>query len=139
MSISRIKKKRESLTEIPLTPFIDTVLVLLLIFMLTASIGHNAVKVSLPETHDTNAVTTQQQDQVIYIDANEKLYLNGTPIENNEKLIEQLRLQIKEQQDPVIYINGDRSIRYDALIKVYDLLTHVGGIKRVHLATAKIS
>lgn len=137
MAITRQKKKREALTEIPLTPFIDTVLVLLLIFMLTASIGHNAVKVNLPETHDKNGATTTKQDQVIYIDAHEKLYLNDQPVENEEKLIEQLRIQTKDQKDPIVYINGDRSISYNALIKVYDLLTHVGGIQRVHLATSK--
>lgn len=137
MAHSRIKRKRESLTEIPLTPFIDTVLVLLLIFMLTASIGHNAVKVTLPETHDKNGTTTTKQDQVIYIDAQEKLYLNGLPIENTDKLIEQLRALIGDQKDPIVYINGDRSISYNTLIKVYDLLTHVGGIQRVHLATSK--
>ena len=125
-------RKRIALQEISLTPLIDTALTLLIIFMVTAPMMQNAIKVTLPQGHAQEAAELSQE-LVVYINKEATLFFDGTAT-TIIKLVEELRQKIGTQKNRVVFVKADQGLSYGKVIEVVD---HIKGIKEIeHVALA---
>lgn len=135
--LSRRKRPKKALiTDIPLTPLIDTALTLLIIFMITAPMMHNAIKVQLPQGQ-AQEDQQMQQELVVYVDKDGKLFINGVVCENDTKVISDLKERVGNDRNKTVYVKADQAVNYGLVITLVDKIKVIGGIKYVALATAK--
>ena len=109
--------------DINITPFTDVVLVLLIVFMVaTPALYESSLKVELPQ--GTTAEDTRK-DVVVTIDADGGIYLDDrrVDLENLGKAVKEMVASGQEQQ---VIVNGDRNVKYDAVIEVMDALAQAG-------------
>lgn len=135
-SLIRRRRKHSLSAEISLTPLIDTALTLLIIFMVTTPMMHNAIKVNLPEGKAKEAAKTAQEF-VVYINDKGSLFFNGVPV-TNENLVSSIKHAMNgaDKQQPV-FVKADTAVSYGKVIHIVDQLKTVGGIEYVALATKK--
>jgi biopolymer transport protein TolR len=107
---------RVTMSEINVTPMVDVMLVLLVIFMVTAPLIQQGVKVNLPETKAA-PVEAQEKKLVLSIDASKRVYIGETEIELGE-LEEKLKTNAKAQADKEVYLHADRDIPYGVVVEV---------------------
>jgi biopolymer transport protein TolR len=121
-----MKKERRSsklMAEINITPFTDVVLVLLIIFMIaTPFIYQSSVKVQLPQASKSEE---SSRDIMININAQGEVFLEDTKLDL-ETLKLKLTARVRNKPDASVIINGDKNVRYDAVIQVMDVLTQSG-------------
>lgn len=122
---------RPSLSEINVTPLVDVVLVLLIIFMVTAPILQTGIEVQLPQTR-TVAVVDPEQRAVITISRDELLYYRSSPVNFNE-LGEKLKTDIGDSSKP-IFLQADEDVRWKTIVAVVDEI-RVSGYERINLVT----
>lgn len=132
----RRKPRTSVMPEISLTPLIDTVLVLLVIFMITTPIMHNFINIELPTSSTKDAAAEQEQDTalVVTIDKDKQLFINDTPV-TQENFFDELEKKIGNAQERVVFVNADRAIPYGSVIQIVDDIKYLGGVKYVALAT----
>jgi biopolymer transport protein TolR len=128
------KSTQTSLAEINMVPFIDVVLVLLIIFMITAPILQSGIEVDVPKTHTVKELT--EQHVVVTIDKNQLIYLGDTPV-NIHQLADKIRKQLKKPQD-VVYLRADETIPFGAFASVIDSLRQ-SGIANISIVTQPIN
>ena len=111
------------LGEINVTPMVDVVLVLLLVFMVTAPMMSRGVDVQLPVA---NQPQIQPEDRItVSINAEGRVYVGDRPV-NIALLMDQLRGMTQGTADPVVYLRADESLRYAKVIEVMDLIKQAG-------------
>jgi biopolymer transport protein TolR len=128
------KSTQTALSEINMVPFIDVVLVLLIIFMITAPILQSGIEVDVPKTHTVKEMT--QQRLVVTMDKNQLIYLGNDPI-NIHQLADKIRKQSKSEKD-VIYLRADETVPFGAFCTVIDTLRQ-SGISNISIVTQPIS
>jgi biopolymer transport protein TolR len=128
------KSTQSSLSEINMVPFIDVVLVLLIIFMITAPILQSGIEVDVPKTHTVKEMT--QQRLVVTMDKNQLIYLGNDPI-NIHQLADRIRKQSKSEKD-VIYLRADETVPFGAFCTVIDTLRQ-SGISNISIVTQPIN
>lgn len=128
-------KKKIALTEISLTPLIDTALTLLVIFMVTSPLMHNAIKITLPKGHAKEDVGLQQ-DVEIYIDKDGTIFCSGNAVLLSD-LVVLLQQKIALDKEKTVYVKADAAVPYGQVIELVDHIKAIGGIKYVALATQK--
>ena len=118
------------MSEINVTPMVDVMLVLLVVFMVTAPLRTVGVPVDLPKT-DAQQISTPEEPVVITIDANNRVYIQETevPLEN---LAARLAAITGANPDTKIYVRGDRSIAYGRIMEVMGSVSQAG-FKKVSL------
>jgi len=120
-------KKDSSLdvvSEINMTPFIDVMLVLLIIFMVVAPMATVNVPLELPQSN--SKATTEQADPVmISLDSELNLYIGENKI-SAEKFATTLRQQTKDDKSTRIFIRADKSVPYEHFIKLINQLSELG-------------
>ncbi len=113
---------RTSLAEINITPLVDVVLVLLIIFMITEPVLQSGIQVKVPRTRTVHEIT--QERMMVTIDANQNIYLNDKAI-NIHALTDRLR----SSPDPthqVIYLAADQTIPFGVFCTVMDAVKQAG-------------
>ena len=121
--MQRRTKTPKLMAEINITPFTDVVLVLLIIFMIaTPFIYQSSMKVQLPKA--TKSAETSR-DVTIIINAEGEVFLDDARIEL-DALKDKLKTMVQNNPDLSVIINGDKNVKYDAVIQVMDCLTQVG-------------
>lgn len=123
-------KTQTVLAEINMIPFIDVVLVLLIIFMITAPVIQSGIEVNVPKTAVVNELV--ENLPVVTIDAKENLYLQNEPVN-----IHDLAPRIKAMPgggSQSVYLRGDADARWETGTKVMDEL-NTAGIKNVVVVT----
>ena len=123
------------LADINVTPLVDVMLVLLIIFMIAAPMLHQGVEVALPRADATNLPMRVEDPLVVSIDRDGNVYLQETQIAA-EDLVDRLTAQIKTRGDDSVFLKGDRDVPYGKVIEILDVL-HKGGIVRVGMVTEK--
>ena len=139
MRSSRFRKSKSrlsSIAEIQMTPLIDVALTLLIIFIVTTPMINNIIKVELPSSRINESESQLQEEHIVYIDKDEKIYLNGKEF-SIESLLNELQTIIKKDADEVVFVKADQSISYGKVIDLVDTLKISGGIKYVALATKR--
>ncbi|MBV8205574.1 MAG: biopolymer transporter ExbD [Acidobacteria bacterium] len=130
-------RTQTSLADINITPLVDVVLVLLIIFMLTTPVLQSGIDVSVPKTKTVREVT--QQRLVITIDRQERVYLGGMgkerPINVNE-IAGLLRGHVRPDQP--IYVRADENVHFGVFAAVMDYVKQAG-ITNISVVTQPMS
>ena len=128
------KSTQTALSEINMVPFIDVVLVLLIIFMITAPILQSGIEVDVPKTHTVKEIT--QQRLVVTLDKNQLIYLGNDPI-NIHQLADKIKKQSKSEKD-VVYVRADETVPFGAFCTIIDTLRQ-SGISNISIVTQPIN
>ena len=120
-----------SISEINVTPLVDVVLVLLIIFMVTAPILQTGIEVNLPRTRTVAAVNPEQR-AVVSISRNEILFYRSSRV-NFNRLGELLRKEIKESGES-IFLQADEDVPWKTIVAVIDEI-RVSGFDKINLVT----
>jgi biopolymer transport protein TolR len=124
-----------TLSEINMVPFIDVVLVLLIIFMITAPILQSGIEVDVPKTKTVKELT--QQRMVITIDKAQRVYLNDKPV-NIHDLGGQLTSQMKDPQHQAVYVRCDETVPFGSWATVVDAMRQAG-IQNISVVTQPLT
>src|SRR4051812_18178851 len=120
-----------SMSEINVTPFVDVVLVLLIIFMITAPILQSGVEVAVPKTRTVKEITEERV--VISIDKQQRVFLGNDPININE-IGAKLRQRFRDPQHQSIFLRADEDVPFGAFATVMDAVKQ-SGITNVSIVT----
>ena len=123
---------RKSISEINVTPFVDVMLVLLIIFMVTAPLLTAGIKINLPES--ASVLKNEKNDPVtVSMNSKGEIYIQKKKILPND-LIKKLVALRGQNKDLKIYIKGDKNLNYG---KIMDLMSFINksGFKKVALVT----
>ncbi|ASX28095.1 protein TolR [Rickettsia sp. MEAM1 (Bemisia tabaci)] len=127
---SNRKSKRDVVSEINVTPLVDVMLVLLIIFMITSPMLVSGVNVDLPETN-SSPISGQDEPLVVTINNKGEVLLLETPIERKH-LTDKLVNITKEKKDTRIFVRGDKNVSYGEVVEVVSEI-HAAGFSRVAL------
>jgi biopolymer transport protein TolR len=128
------RRERKTIAEISLTPLIDTALTLLVIFMITAPIMNNAIRVTLPKGQSREDARAKQ-DVVVTIDKGGNLFFNGQPVATADMLITLIKKQVAGEEEKTVFVQADETVFYGKVLELVDNIKVVGGISYVALAT----
>jgi biopolymer transport protein TolR len=123
-----------AMAEINMTPFIDVMLVLLIIFMVAAPLLATGVPIDLPQTK-AGEITIDQKPITISIDDKGAVYMMDEPV-RIEELVGRLQAAAKAGADERIYVRGARAVSYGRVAEVMSVITNAG-FKKVALVTAQ--
>ncbi|MAT23196.1 MAG: protein TolR [Rhodobiaceae bacterium] len=112
----RRSRVNSPISDINVTPLVDVMLVLLIVFMVTAPLLTVGVPIELPKTA-AKQMTDENEPLTITIDKNSKIYIQELEVDFDE-LTEKLEAIGQSNYDQKIYINGDKDISYEVLMKV---------------------
>jgi biopolymer transport protein TolR len=129
---SRNNRKNRLNPEINITPFVDVMLVLLVIFMVTAPMLVSGINIDLPKT-TASPMTGQDEPLTIDVDTKGDMYLQEIRIKP-EELVPKLKSISKEKKDTRIFIRGDARADYGKIAQVLDLI-QAAGYNKVALLT----
>jgi biopolymer transport protein ExbD/biopolymer transport protein TolR len=128
-------RTQTSLSEINITPFVDVVLVLLIIFMVTAPILQSGIEVAVPKTRTVKEITEERL--VITIDKQQRVYFGNDPVNINE-IGNKLRQKIRDPQGQSIFVRADENVPFGAFATVMDAVKS-SGISNVSIVTQPLS
>jgi len=124
-------RTQTSLADINITPLVDVVLVLLIIFMVTAPVLQSGIEVSVPKTRTVKEITEERL--VISIDKEQRVFLGNDPININE-IAAKLKQKIRDPQHQSIFIRSDENVPFGAFATVMDAVKQ-SGITNVSIVT----
>ena len=128
----RRRRHHSAIAEINMTPFIDVMLVLLIVFMVTAPLLTAGVPLDLPQT-GAKALNVEKQPVTISIDENGKVFLMDKPVDD-AALLDTLKGIAANGSDERIYVRGAKQVGYGRVAQVMSMIT-AAGYKRVALVT----
>ncbi len=125
----RRRRRSRPMADINVTPFVDVMLVLLIVFMVTAPLLTVGVPVDLPKTK-AQALSQEREPLSVTIRRGGRVYLQNVPIDE-DNLVPRLTAIAANGYDQRIYVRGDRSVDYGKVMEVMGLLsaagfTHIG-------------
>ena len=135
MAFTADGRTQTSLADINVTPLVDVVLVLLVIFMVTAPVLQSGIEVNVPHTRTVKEITEERL--VISIDKSQKVYLGNDPININQ-IGAQLKKRIRDPQHQAIYLRSDEDVPFGAFATVMDAIKQ-SGISNVSIVTQPIN
>ena len=121
-----------TISQINVTPLVDVMLVLLVIFMVTAPIIQQGVQVNLPQTR-AGAIPGKEEQLVVSINRNGRVYLNDTAM-TPEELGQKLRAIRGIKADKEVYLRADQDVRYGLVMRVVSEIKQAG-IQKVGMVT----
>ena len=120
------------MSEINVTPFVDVMLVLLIIFMVTAPLLTSGIKINLPES--SSVLKNEKKDPVtVSINSKGEIFIQKKKF-SEDQLINKLSLLKKNNQNLKIYIKGDKKLDYGKVMDLMNLINK-SGFKKVALVT----
>jgi biopolymer transport protein ExbD/biopolymer transport protein TolR len=120
-----------SLSEINVTPFVDVVLVLLIIFMVTAPVLQSGIEVSVPKTKTVKTISDERV--VVTINQKQEVFIGNEPV-NINNIGAKLREQIRDPQGQAIYVRADENVPFGVFATVMDAVKATG-ITNVSIVT----
>ena len=125
----------EVLSEINITPLVDVMLVLLIIFMITAPMLHQGIEVALPKSEAQSLPNKVEDPVVLSINRDGLIYLRDKPV-HPTKLVEVLTPVLRGRKDQMVFLKGDRDVAYGRVVEILDTLRR-GGIVQVGMVTER--
>jgi len=132
MAVDSSPRRNGTISQINVTPLVDVMLVLLVIFMVTAPILQQGIQVNLPQAR-AGAVPGQEEQLVVAVARNGRVYLNDNALSLGE-LGKKLRGIHKLKPASQVFLRADQDVRYGAVIKVIAEIKQAG-IERVGMMT----
>jgi len=130
MAFSTNGRTQTAMADINITPLVDVVLVLLLIFMLTAPVLQSGLEVAIPQTRTVNQLTDVHQ--VITIDKDQNIFLQDKPI-NIHNIAAALGPEAKNTKR-VVYVRADKAVPFGAFASVMDEVK-LAGVTNISIVT----
>ena len=127
MAINLQKSERRSrnvMSEINVTPFVDVMLVLLIVFMVTAPMLTVGVPVNLPES-EADSLPDDREPLTVSINSKGEVFVQDTKVAFNE-LVAKLLAISKNRTDTRIYVRGDKNINYGRVLEIMGTLSGAG-------------
>jgi biopolymer transport protein TolR len=131
---SRGGHTQTALAEINITPLVDVVLVLLVIFMLTAPVLQSGIEVAVPKTKTVREITEQRV--VLTIDRDQQVFLGDSPV-NLADLPTRLHQPNADPAHQIIYLRADERVPFGAFASVMDAVKQAG-ITNISIVTQPI-
>ncbi|MEZ5882842.1 MAG: ExbD/TolR family protein [Paracoccaceae bacterium] len=125
--------KHAAMSEINVTPFVDVMLVLLIIFMVAAPLMTVGVPLELPKTAAKAVPTEQEEPLTISLQADGTVSMMNTPVPENE-LVDRLRSVAQERDSDKVFLRADGAIEYSRVVQVMGAL-NLGGFSNIVLVT----
>lgn len=123
------------LADINVTPLVDVMLVLLIIFMIAAPMLHQGIEVALPEANAGPLPQRTQEPLVVSVNRDGLIYLFDEPIHSSQ-LVDRLQPLVAARSGETVFVKGDRDVPYGEVMEVLDLLRE-GGIVNVGMVTER--
>jgi biopolymer transport protein TolR len=120
-----------ALADINITPLVDVVMVLLIIFMVTAPVLQSGIEVNVPKTRTVREITEERL--VITIDKQQRVFLGNEPI-NINSIGATLRKKVRDPQHQSIFLRSDEDVPFGAFATVMDAVKQ-SGITNVSIVT----
>lgn len=120
-----------TLAEINIIPLVDVILVLLLIFMLTAPLMYRGIDVNLPKT--SGKPTAVEERMVLTVTKEQTIYVNDKPVALGA-LEQTLRDLFKNRQDKTLYLRADQALQYGLVVETMDRVRRAG-IEKLGMVT----
>ena len=127
MALKYNRSYKEPMSEINVTPFVDVMLVLLIIFMVTAPLLTVGVQVDLPES-SADSLPDDQEPLTLTINSKGEIFIQEYQVEYN-KMIAKILAIAKNRTDTRIYVRGDKTINYGRVLEVMGTLSGSGFTK----------
>ena len=124
------------MSDINVTPFVDVMLVLLIIFMVTAPMMMQGVNVSLPQT-TSESLPSEKEPLIITIDKNNKIYINDYQV-TLDFLQEKLKKILSSRADREVYLKADKEISYGLVVRVMSEIKGAG-VEKLGMVTEPIN
>ena len=128
-------RTQTSMSEINVTPFVDVVLVLLIIFMVTAPILQSGIEVDLPKTRTVRAISEERV--VVTVDKKQTVYVGNNPI-NIHRLGSAVLDRMRGEKNSPVYLRCDQAVPFGAFAKVIDSLKQAG-ITNINIVTEPLN
>ncbi len=127
MAFKLRSSKKEPIREINVTPFVDVMLVLLIMFMVTAPLLTVGVQVDLPET-SADTLPEETEPLTLTINAKGEIFIQETKVEY-EKIIAKIMAVSNNRTDTRIFVRGDKTINYGRVLEIMGMLSGSGFTK----------
>jgi biopolymer transport protein TolR len=124
-------RTQTSISDINVTPLVDVVLVLLIIFMVTAPVLQSGIEVTVPKTRTVKEITEERM--VISINKQQRVFLGNDPVNINE-IKSKLRQRIRDPQNQSVFVRADEDVPFGAFATVMDAVKGAG-ITNVSIVT----
>ena len=124
-------RTQSSLADINVTPLVDVVLVLLIIFMVTAPVLQSGIEVQVPHTKTVKEVTEERL--VVTINRDQEVFLNNQPVNINQ-IAQRIHEKIRDPEGQSIYVRADENVPFGAFATVMDAVKQ-SGITNVSIVT----
>jgi biopolymer transport protein ExbD/biopolymer transport protein TolR len=128
-------RTQSSISDINVTPLVDVVLVLLIIFMVTAPVLQSGIEVNVPKTRTVKEITEERL--VISINKQQRVFLGNDPININD-IKARLRQRIRDPQHQSVFIRADEEVPFGAFATVMDAVKGAG-ITNVSIVTQPLN
>jgi biopolymer transport protein TolR len=134
MNSTKSSRRRAAIVEINVVPYIDIMLVLLIIFMVTTPLLTQGVKIHLPQASTQSIPTDKAHPIIVSVDAKGNEYLNisanpNTPIDPitlHNIVSAQLKSEKQQNQNPIVLVKGDNNANYGNVVQAMVLLQQAG-------------
>ncbi len=130
--MSHTSESDRLMSDINVTPFVDVMLVLLIVFMVAAPMMIEGVEVSLPQA-TSKPMETEQEQLIVSVNKEGKIYLNDYEVVLTE-LEERLALIVRGQPDREVYLRADKEIPYGVVVRVMSEIKN-SGVERLGMVT----
>ena len=127
MAFNLRRSNKEPISEINVTPFVDVMLVLLIIFMVTAPLLTVGVQVDLPET-SADTLPEETEPLTLTINAKGEIFIQETKVEY-KKIIAKIMAVSNNRTDTRIFVRGDKTINYGRVLEIMGMLSGSGFTK----------
>lgn len=125
--------KKGPVAEINVTPLVDVMLVLLVIFMITAPLMLNGIKLDLPKTKESNPIQLTTNQVVLSITKAKEFFIGKEKILPSE-ITQEVKLQFKETKTDILFLRADYALKYGEVAKLMGQLKKAG-ISKIALVT----
>ncbi len=129
----RRRSHQKPMSEINVTPMVDVMLVLLIIFMVAAPLLTVGVPLELPKTRAQALPTEQEEPLTINMDAEGRVYIQKTEVDPEELVPKLTAIQAERRSDKV-FLRADRSLDYGVVMRIMGALS-AGGFRNIGLVT----
>ena len=122
-------RRRTVLAQINVTPFVDVMLVLLIIFMVTAPMMEKGVDVALPEVENAPNLAAAKEPLIITVNRKGAIMVGNNVIDNAAKLTPVLLQVLSEREEKTVYLEADKDVAYGKVVQVMAAIKRAGVAK----------
>jgi biopolymer transport protein TolR len=119
-------RRRTVLAQINVTPFVDVMLVLLIIFMITAPMMEKGVDVALPEVENAPNLSAVKEPLIITVTQKGQIMVGSSRVDSPTKLTPVLQQVLSEREDKTVFLEADKAVPYGSVVQVMAAIKRAG-------------